>query len=389
MSVSVVPVKLLKPHPKNKEYYGDPDPEKYEEIKRSVEAHGIRDPLKVLPDYTIVAGHQRYRIALELGLEKVPVIVGDLPEKEAEYLLIADNEERRQSDDDPIRKAKRAKFLKEYWDVRRKSHNLKGQNVPLELKTMKDVAEAIGEDERTTKRLLKLNDLIPEFQSLVSSGEMGATAAYELAFLSPETQKSLHEHYGREISRIKAGEARELRKKIEEEIREGALRELEFQLAEKEKALEEVNRLLEKARRENEEGYELVNKLIGELNEKRNIIESFNSDPARESLAREIAELEKEKMHLTYEIEELKIEKSEIKKKRSQVDSVVGMANRALNPLLEFKGKLEVALSEIDDDPYSSLNMCFSRHIKVLEGIAELMRSTLVRLGKRVEKKTS
>ncbi|MDF9407217.1 hypothetical protein L7E55_02405 [Pelotomaculum isophthalicicum JI] len=45
-----------------------------------------------------------------------------------------------------MKAARRAKFLKEYWDVRQKSHNLKGQNVPLELKTLTDVAAAIGED---------------------------------------------------------------------------------------------------------------------------------------------------------------------------------------------------------------------------------------------------
>lgn len=43
--------KLLMPHPKNTEYYSELTPEKYEEIKRSIETHGIRDPLKVLPDY--------------------------------------------------------------------------------------------------------------------------------------------------------------------------------------------------------------------------------------------------------------------------------------------------------------------------------------------------
>lgn len=35
-------------------------------------------------------------------------------------------------------------------------------------KTLTDVAEAIGEDYKTTQRLLKLNDLIPELQQLFS-----------------------------------------------------------------------------------------------------------------------------------------------------------------------------------------------------------------------------
>jgi len=242
MSVSNISIKLLKPHPKNKEYYGDLELAKYEELKHSIFVHGIRDPLKVLPDFTIIAGHQRYKIALELDIEKVPVKIEDICEGEAEYLLIADNEERRQIDDDPIRKAKRAKFLKEYWEInrggdRKLSDNSdkisKGQIVPLmncqtichkeqiildTKKNLVDVAQAIGENEKTTKRLLKLNDLIPELQAFVSSGKLGTTVAYELAFLSPETQKALHDHYGQQIAEIKHMEAKELRRKIEAEI---------------------------------------------------------------------------------------------------------------------------------------------------------------------------
>ncbi len=96
MVASKVSIKLLKPHPKNQEYYSDLPEEKRQEINRSIEAHVIRDPLKVLSDYTVVAGHQRLRIAKELDLEKVPVVILDVTPDEAECLLIADNEERRQ-----------------------------------------------------------------------------------------------------------------------------------------------------------------------------------------------------------------------------------------------------------------------------------------------------
>ena len=145
--ISSIEVKRLKEHPKNKDYFADVQGEKYEEIKRSIEINGIRDPLKVLPDFTVVAGHQRWRIAKELGIEKVPCMIVDVEPEEAEYLLIADNVERRGDDNDPMRKAKRAEFLKTHWGVKQ---GKKGQNVPI--KTMADVGQAIGEDERTTKR---------------------------------------------------------------------------------------------------------------------------------------------------------------------------------------------------------------------------------------------
>ena len=203
--MNLVDLSRLKPHPKNKEYFGDVQGEKYEEIKRSIEANGIRDPLKVLPDYTVIAGHQRLRVAAELGLAQVPVVVCDIPVVDAEYLLIADNEERWGSDEDPMRKARRAKFLKEYWGVRN-GGNRRSVSQNGELKTSQDVAETVGTTADHLPRLLKLNDLIPPLQSLVSSGKLGTTAAEQLAHLESATQQSLYNLVGQEIDWLRFGQ---------------------------------------------------------------------------------------------------------------------------------------------------------------------------------------
>lgn len=212
--MNFVSIHLLKIHPKNSEYYSDLPPEKYEEMKNSIKANGIRDPLKVLPGYTIIAGHQRFKIAQELGLEKVPVVIIDISPKEAEYLLIADNEERRQDNNDQIKKARRAKFLKEYWGVKnggdRKSVPQNG-----ELKTSTDVAEAVGTTAKHLNRLLKLNDLIPELQELVSSNKLGATVAEQLAYLDTSVQQALWDTLGEEIAQKTIAETKAIRKEVE------------------------------------------------------------------------------------------------------------------------------------------------------------------------------
>src|SRR5690606_40363753 len=51
-----------------------------------------------------------------------------------------------------------------------------GQNV--RPKTTADIAETIGESVKTTQRLLKLHDLIPQLQRLVSVGKLGTTAEF-------------------------------------------------------------------------------------------------------------------------------------------------------------------------------------------------------------------
>lgn len=213
--MNCVSISLLKCHPKNQEYYNGLTPEKYEEIKRSIEINGIRDPLKVLPDYTIIAGHQRFKIAQELGLTQVPVVIMDIDQKEAEYILIADNEERRQEDNDPIKKAKRAKFLKEYWGVKNGGNR---RSVPQieELKTSKDIAEAVGTSSKNLNRLLKLNDLIPDLQNLVSAGKLGTCAAEQLSYLTKKDQQMLLDTLGEEITHRTLVEVKELRSKVQE-----------------------------------------------------------------------------------------------------------------------------------------------------------------------------
>lgn len=105
----------------------------------------------------------------------------DVDEQQAEYLLIAENVERRgQAEADAIKKARIAGFLKEYWAVRDGRPSKHSQNAKVS-KTTEDIAEAIGESTHQTRRILKLNDLIPQIQSLVSEGKLGTTAAEQLA----------------------------------------------------------------------------------------------------------------------------------------------------------------------------------------------------------------
>src|SRR5690625_2562360 len=187
--MNTIETSKLKEHHKNGFYFTDIEGEKYDEVKRSIETHGIRDPIKVNRDYTVISGHQRLRIARDLGMERVPCQMIDVSEKEAEYLLIAENVERRgQAETDPIKKSRIANFLREYWGVRRGGDmaEAKDQN------GLSDIGEFIGEKSLTgTKRILKLHDLIPQLQTLVSAGKLGTTAGEQVADLTPDVQSAV------------------------------------------------------------------------------------------------------------------------------------------------------------------------------------------------------
>lgn len=82
--------------------------------------------------------------------------------------------------------------MKEYWGIK----NGVGRNLSQNAKGTEDIAEAIGESIHQTRRLIKLNDLIPELQALVSEGKLGTTAGEQLAYLTEEAQRELWDRLG-------------------------------------------------------------------------------------------------------------------------------------------------------------------------------------------------
>tara|TARA_R100000654_G_scaffold4652_1_gene13621 strand:+ start:275 stop:898 length:624 start_codon:yes stop_codon:yes gene_type:complete len=79
-------IKDVKPY-KNNPRANNPE----EKVARSIEEFGWQQPIVVDMEGVIIAGHTRYGAAKHLGLDKVPVVVADLPEDKANAYRIADN----------------------------------------------------------------------------------------------------------------------------------------------------------------------------------------------------------------------------------------------------------------------------------------------------------
>lgn len=354
--MNVIPVKLLKPHPKNSVYYNDIAGEKYQEVRQSIEVNGIRDPLKILPDYTVVAGHQRLKIAKELGIDKVPVVIVDFTAQEAEYLLIADNEERRQDDNDPMKKAKRAEFLKNYWGVKQGGDRKSKEQNAL-LKTVEDIANAIGEDKFTTKRLLKLNDLIPELQALISSGKLGTTAGEQLAHMEPDVQKNLLGVLGEQISNKTVEEVKSLRKELENKT---------LEVGKKEK---EIGDKLKKLAREHQEA--MANTVSPEE------IEALKEKHQTE-VVRIKASIEKEKQALQQELEEKNDELMAMTRAQLRAKEVYKF-RQSLRNMIEDLGKhirkLRFQYNQLlpEDDVNDDIKYCIEDMKKAISEIEALI----------------
>ncbi|NHM28052.1 ParB N-terminal domain-containing protein [Desulfofundulus sp. TPOSR] len=321
-----VPVGLLKPHPKNKEYFPEDLPEPlWSELVEDIKENGIINPLVVTPDYTVLAGHLRLEAAKHVGLTHVPVVIRDVdPESdEAVALLIKDNLLRRQLNDMQV--ARLIRVLKEVHRVKKggdrrskEAQESKGNNCPL-----KNIADTVGLSERRVKQLDKLNDLIPELQELVSSGKLGTTAAYELAFLSPATQKQVLSVYGERIAELKQAEAKELRRKIEAEVRA----EVERQAAELQRSLEALK--VEKRQAEilwenrERELTRTIADLQNALRESGDRLEierlRRELDETREKLREERTEAERERERLQGQLDALKRQLAGVSSKQPEV----------------------------------------------------------------------
>ncbi|MHB8927829.1 MAG: ParB/RepB/Spo0J family partition protein [Bacillota bacterium] len=203
------------------------------DLTESIARSGILHPLVVRPRgdaYEIISGHQRKRAAEALGMTEVPARVVKVDDARAEVMLIDANVQTRELT--TMEKARAVRRLKELFQVR---NGARGGA------TSAQCAEVVGVSERQFRKLDKLNDLIPELQSLIDVGKLGLTAGEKLAALSPEVQRALYDVLGEEIGRIQAQEA--ARFKEEADRAQLVLRVLEARAKEVEEQLKQVTAL--------------------------------------------------------------------------------------------------------------------------------------------------
>ena len=89
--LKVLPVGVLKPAAYNPRKKLKPGDKEYEKIKNSITEFGFADPLVVNADMTIIGGHQRLTVAMDLGYTEVPCAVVDIDKVREKALNIALN----------------------------------------------------------------------------------------------------------------------------------------------------------------------------------------------------------------------------------------------------------------------------------------------------------
>jgi ParB family chromosome partitioning protein len=139
------------------------DEQSLAELAQSIRSQGLLQPLVVRPlerGYELIAGERRWRAAQMAGLDKVPVIVREVPDESALVMALIENVQR--EDLSPIEEAAAVQRLINEFSM-----------------THEQAADAVGRSRSATSNLLRLLKLAKPVQESLMRGaiEMGHARA--------------------------------------------------------------------------------------------------------------------------------------------------------------------------------------------------------------------
>ena len=184
------------------------DDEDMHELVESIEKEGVLIPLIARPmkngGYELISGHRRKHAAELAGLEKVPVSVRELSDKEAIDVMISTNIQRTN-----ILPSEKAFAYRMQWEATY-HRGKKGVSTP------KKIGEQTGDSTRKVQRYIRLTYLISDLLTLVDERKLTMQAAYEISFLGDKEQGWIFDIY-RETGKLPSGKTAEtIRKEFDE-----------------------------------------------------------------------------------------------------------------------------------------------------------------------------
>lgn len=153
----------------------DMNQEALEELANSIRAQGVMQPIVVRPigadKYEIIAGERRWRASQLAGLDKVPVVIRDVPDEAAIAMALIENIQR--EDLNPMEEAVALSRLQKEFEL-----------------THQQIADAVGKSRATVTNLLRLMLLRDDVRKLLEHGDIEMGHARALLSLTPELQAS-------------------------------------------------------------------------------------------------------------------------------------------------------------------------------------------------------
>lgn len=153
----------------------DMHPETLEDLANSIRAQGVVQPIVVKPDgkgeYEIIAGERRWRAAQLAGLQEIPAVVRDVPEKAAMAMALIENIQRENLN--PMEEANALQRLIEEFEL-----------------THQEVAEAVGRSRAAVTNLLRLLELNDDTKHMLEQRQLEMGHARALLALKAGQQSA-------------------------------------------------------------------------------------------------------------------------------------------------------------------------------------------------------
>lgn len=167
------------------DYKGQPfkpySQEKLLELAEDIKVNGIISPIIVrkteLGKYQILAGHNRRYAAQLIGLTKVPCIIKEVDDKQAQNIMLSTNLCQREQ----LLPSEKAFAYKMLLDVAEESSL-----------SLDDIAKTFNEQKRNMYRYVRLTYLIDDFLEQVDNGTLSFISAVNISYLSPDEQDVLY-----------------------------------------------------------------------------------------------------------------------------------------------------------------------------------------------------
>lgn len=201
MSVVVLEISRLRPHPRNSEFFDDISGGKWEELLNSIKfrvdagQRGNIDPIIVTQNMVIVSGHQRVRAFKELGIRTIEGEIKQYGSEDEVLLDLIETNIRQRGDVGGSAKkvGKRIKELERIYGIRNGSSSFQGNqhkvvtnNSEAPKHTQEQLAAQMGISVDTLQNYKMLAEMIPELSDLVDTGIVTKTTALAMMRQLPE-----------------------------------------------------------------------------------------------------------------------------------------------------------------------------------------------------------
>ena len=155
-----------------------------DELAESIKQQGVLQPITVRPiantgRYEIVFGERRYRATVIAGLEKVPAIISELSDEEAQEMAVTENLQRKD-----VTPTEEANAYKQLIDSGRH--------------TVETLSVLFGKSENYIRTRLNFSTLIPELAELLDADIITISVASEICRYGEDVQREVYENHLKE-----------------------------------------------------------------------------------------------------------------------------------------------------------------------------------------------